>query len=71
MAKAITGKNLLRLLSKMGCTVLRQRGSHVIVRCGKCTTTVPAHSGDTLRTGLRNQIEADLEPCLGKGWLSE
>lgn len=64
-------KDLLRLLSDLGCEVVRQKGSHVRVRCGKCSTTVPVHAGEDLGKGLLRAIDKDLEPCLGKGWLNE
>jgi predicted RNA binding protein YcfA (HicA-like mRNA interferase family) len=48
---------------------LRQKGSHLRVQCGKCFTTVPVRAGEELGKGLLREIERDLEPCLGKGWL--
>jgi len=65
----VTGKKLLRLLRAHGCEVVRQRGSHVRIRCGKCETTVPVHAGEDLPPGTLRAIERDLEPCLGKKWL--
>lgn len=65
----MTGAALLRKLSKRGCVEVRQRGSHVRVRCGDCLTTVPVHAGEDLGPGLLRAIERDLDPCLGKGWL--
>jgi predicted RNA binding protein YcfA (HicA-like mRNA interferase family) len=65
----MTGKDVLRLLLKLGGDVVRQKGSHARIRCGKCVTTVPLHSGEDLGAGLLRAIERDLEPCLGKGWL--
>jgi len=65
----LTGKTLLKLLKKKGCVELRQKGSHVMVKCGKCQTVVPIHAGEDLGTGLLHKIERDLEPCLGQGWL--
>lgn len=67
--RAVTGRDLLGRLRRPGCELLRQRGSHVRVRCGKCLTTVPVHAGKDLPPGLLRAIERDLEPCLGKGWL--
>jgi predicted RNA binding protein YcfA (HicA-like mRNA interferase family) len=64
-------KDLLRLLNGLGCGVVRQKGSHVRVRCGKCSTTVPIHAGEDLGKGMLRAIDKDLEPCLGKGWLNE
>lgn len=60
---------LLKFLFSLGCEKVRQKGSHVRVRCGKCLTTVPVHAGEELGAGLLRAIERDLEPCLGKGWL--
>ncbi len=62
-------KELLKKLKGLGCVEVRQKGSHVRVRCGTCFTTVPVHAGEDLGRGLLRQIERDLEPCLGKGWL--
>jgi predicted RNA binding protein YcfA (HicA-like mRNA interferase family) len=65
----MTGRRLLRQLRSLGCEVIRQRGSHVRVRCGKCETTVPVHAGEDLPPGTLRAIERDLEPCLGRRWL--
>jgi predicted RNA binding protein YcfA (HicA-like mRNA interferase family) len=67
--KEWTGRALLRVLKGLGCKQVRQRGSHVRVQCGPCATTVPVHPGKTLPPGTLRQIERDLQPCLGKGWL--
>lgn len=68
----MTGKQVPRILSReMKCEVLRQKGSHVIVRCGKCQTVIPVHAGEDLGPGLLRAIERDLEPCLGKKWLKK
>jgi predicted RNA binding protein YcfA (HicA-like mRNA interferase family) len=66
----VTGSDMLRILRGLGCVEVRRRGSHVRVRCGHCLTTVPVHAGEGLGPGLLRAIERDLEPCLGKGWLS-
>lgn len=60
---------LLKLLRKLGCSEVRQKGSHIRVQCGKCFSTVPVHSGEELGKGLLRAIERELEPCLGKGWM--
>lgn len=54
-----TGKVLLRVLRRLGCTELRQKGSHV----------VPIHASEDLGPGLLRAIERDLEPCLGRASL--
>jgi len=66
----MTGREFLRILRRQfGCREVRQRGSHVIVRCGRCQTTVPIHVGEDLGPGLLSKIQRDLEPCLGVRWL--
>ncbi len=66
----MTGRHVLRIVERAGCSRLRQRGSHVIVRCpGGCQTVIPVHGGDDIATGTLRAIERALEPCLGKGWL--
>lgn len=64
-----TGQELLRTLRAQGCQVIRQKGSHVRVKCGACSTTVPVHAGQTLPPGTVGQIKRDLSACLRKGWL--
>lgn len=68
-ASPVKAKDLLRRLHALGCEEIRGRGSHVRVRCGKCSTTVPVHASEDLGAGLLRAIERDLEACLGKGWL--
>lgn len=65
----VKARDLLRLLRSLGCLELRQRGSHIVVRCGTCTAVVPDHGAEDLGKGLLRAIEKDLEPCLGKGWM--
>lgn len=65
----VKARDLLRLLRSLGCLELRQRGSHIVVRCGTCTTVVLDHGAEDLGKGLLRAIEKDLEPCLGKGWM--
>ncbi len=65
----MTGQQVLRRLSELGCEVVRQKGSHVRIRCERCQTTVPVHRGVDLPPGTLRAIERDLEPCLGKKWL--
>lgn len=59
-------REVLRSLRFFGCEIMRQKGSHIRVRCGKCNTTVPDHAGEDLGVGLIKKIERDLAPCLGK-----
>lgn len=66
----MTGKQVLRIVERAGCARLRQRGSHVIVRCpGGCQAVIPVHAGDDIPQGTLRSIERALERCLGKGWL--
>jgi len=65
----VRAKDLLRTLRSLGCEEVRQKGSHVIVRCGECTAVVPVHSGEDIAPGTLRAIERQLEPWLGKGWL--
>jgi len=65
----MTGRQLLRTLRRQGCEIVRQKGSHVRVRCGICQTTIPVHVGQDLGRGLLAAIARDLAPCLGEGWL--
>jgi len=65
----VRAKDLLRRLRALGCEEVRQKGSHVVVRCGTCTAVVPVHRGEDIAPGTLRAIERQLEPCLGKGWL--
>jgi predicted RNA binding protein YcfA (HicA-like mRNA interferase family) len=66
----MTGREVLRTVERAGCEQIRQRGSHVIVRCpGGCQTVIPIHRGQDIPTGTLRAIERALERCLGKGWL--
>ncbi|MFA5786165.1 MAG: type II toxin-antitoxin system HicA family toxin [Actinomycetota bacterium] len=67
----MTGREVLRILRRRGCEVVRQHGSHVRVRCGDCQTTVPVHAGEDVALGTLRAIARELEPCIGKGWLSK
>ncbi len=62
-------RDLLRLVRDKGGEVVRQKGSHVRVRCGSCFTTVPDRGSRDIPPGTLRAIERDLEPALGKGWL--
>jgi predicted RNA binding protein YcfA (HicA-like mRNA interferase family) len=62
----VTSRELRRILKRLGCVEVRQKGSHLIVRCGKCQVVVPVHQGEELGPGLLRALFRDLEPCLGK-----
>ncbi|MBX9724430.1 MAG: type II toxin-antitoxin system HicA family toxin [Candidatus Obscuribacterales bacterium] len=63
-------RELLKILKDHGCVQVRQKGSHIRIQCRNCSTTVPYHPGEDLGRGLLKQIEKDLAPCLGQGWLN-
>jgi predicted RNA binding protein YcfA (HicA-like mRNA interferase family) len=65
----MNSRDLRRILRKRGCIEVRQRGSHLVVSCGRCQTVIPVHPGEDIGPGLLRAIERQLEPCLGKGWL--
>jgi len=65
----MTSRELRQLLKGKGCTEVRQKGSHLVVRCGSCNTVIPVHKGEDIRPGTLASIERSLEPCLGRGWL--
>lgn len=48
----MTARELRRILRSLGCVEVRQKGSHLLVRCGTCTTIVPVHAGDSIGPGL-------------------
>lgn len=68
--KAMKPAEVIRAIEKLGGERVRQKGSHVRMRIGKCFTTIPVHARD-LPKGLLRAAERDLEPCLGKGWLRQ
>jgi predicted RNA binding protein YcfA (HicA-like mRNA interferase family) len=66
-----------RRIERLGGFSVRQVGSHrryvaEYVRsdgsAGRCSTTVAQHARD-MPAGTLRQIEKDLEPAFGKGWL--
>jgi len=64
----VTGGKLIRDLLARGCRRVRQKGSHVQIRCADCATTVPVHAGEDIGPGLLSKIRRDLAPCLGERW---
>ncbi len=69
MVKSMKARKLLQILKAQGCIKVRQKGSHIRVRCKHCLSTVPNHNAEDLKFGTLKQIQKDLEPCLGRGWL--
>jgi predicted RNA binding protein YcfA (HicA-like mRNA interferase family) len=66
----MTGAEVTRKLRKLGVTYRQARGSHRLYRIDDCTTVVPMHDRD-LPKGTLRKIERDLEPCLGRKWLTK
>ena len=56
----IPAKRVIKLLNKIGFEVVRQRGSHVILKHpdGR-VTVVPVHSGEDIGRGLLSKIIKD------------
>ena len=69
MIMGMRSRELLKILHSLGCVELRQKGSHLLVRCGECTTVVPVHKGEDIALGTLRAIMKQLEPCLGENWL--
>jgi predicted RNA binding protein YcfA (HicA-like mRNA interferase family) len=58
----LKGKELIRILEKLGFEVVRSRGSHFFLRhADGRVTTVPVHSGEVLGPGLLRSILRDVE----------
>jgi len=58
----LKGKEVVKILEKLGFVISRTRGSHVFLRHpdGR-VTTVPVHSGETIGPGLMRSILRDIE----------
>ena len=58
----LKGKEVVRILQRIGFQVIRTRGSHVFLgpEDGR-VTTVPVHSGETIGPGLLRSILRDVE----------
>ena len=58
----LKGKEVVRILERIGFQVVRTRGSHVFLRhADGRVTTVPVHSGETIGPGLLRSILRDAE----------
>ena len=61
----LAGKEILRTLQRMGIEVVRQRGSHVIVKSSEGKVSViPIHAGEIIEPGLLKSILRDLDITL-------
>lgn len=58
----LKGKEIVRILQKIGFRVVRTRGSHTFLKHpdGRATV-VPVHSGETIGPGLLRAILRDVE----------
>ena len=56
----VTGSHVVRSLRKVGFAVVRQRGSHVMMRHPR-STVVPIHGGETIGVGLLSKIQRDIK----------
>jgi predicted RNA binding protein YcfA (HicA-like mRNA interferase family) len=58
----LKGKELVRILQRLGFIIVRTRGSHIFLRHpdGR-VTTVPVHAGETVGRGLLRSILRDVE----------
>lgn len=58
----VTGAHVVRSLRKVGFEVVRQRGSHVVMKHPDGRgTVVPIHGGETIGVGLMSKIRKDVE----------
>ncbi|MXX39013.1 MAG: type II toxin-antitoxin system HicA family toxin [Gemmatimonadetes bacterium] len=57
----VTGTHVVRSLRKVGFELVRQRGSHAILKHpdGR-STVVPIHGGETIGVGLMSKIQRDV-----------
>lgn len=62
-------RDILKRLKELKCVAVRQTESHVMMRCKTCQAPIPVHPSYEIKQWLAYQIEAELEPCLGKRWL--
>ena len=59
---AVSGKQLIAALERLGFEVVRQKGSHCFLRhADGRVTVVPVHSGESIGRGLMTKILRDTE----------
>jgi predicted RNA binding protein YcfA (HicA-like mRNA interferase family) len=63
-------REVVARLRQLGCEERKGKGSHVVFKSGSCRTTVSVHKGKEIKAGTLRGIERDMEPALGKGWLT-
>jgi predicted RNA binding protein YcfA (HicA-like mRNA interferase family) len=58
----VKGREIIRVLERIGFQVVRTRGSHVFLKHSDgWATTVPVHAGETIGPGLLRSILRDVE----------
>ena len=58
----LKGKEIVRILEKLGFEIVRTRGSHMFLKhADGRVTTVPVHSGEVVGPGLFRAILRDVE----------
>jgi predicted RNA binding protein YcfA (HicA-like mRNA interferase family) len=63
LPRDLSGKDVIKALTRLGFVFLRQAGSHAILRRGSCTVVVPQHKDlkpGTLK-GILEQAKVGLE----------
>lgn len=56
----MSARQVMKKLRKAGCVELRQKGSHVQVKCGTRQSTVPSHGSKDIKKGTLKSIEKSL-----------
>jgi predicted RNA binding protein YcfA (HicA-like mRNA interferase family) len=56
-----SGKDLVREFERAGWVFDRQRGSHVILKKGAQTVSIPVHGNKDLPIGTEKKLRKDLE----------
>jgi predicted RNA binding protein YcfA (HicA-like mRNA interferase family) len=74
----VKAREVNRRIERLGGVMIRQRGSHRLYEVTRkqadgttatARTTVAQHPGD-IPEGTLRAIDKDMEPVLGKGWLT-
>ncbi|MEA5414757.1 type II toxin-antitoxin system HicA family toxin [Synechococcus sp. BA-132 BA5] len=62
----LSGREIIRVLERMGFESVRQSGSHVVMRCGSRGCVVPLHKPVKVGTlaGLLRQAQVDVREFL-------
>lgn len=60
--KPVEAEKIIKALAKLGFQIIRQRGSHVVMKHpdGR-VTVVPVHKGEDLGRGILRQIAKDVQ----------